>query len=158
MRQVKYYKIQVGLDLSVEKDFLNNPKLYKILVALAQENENLSDVHMAKVCDMSINTYQKWKSELVAVGLLQVRQLHAMAYVYLLGEDAIEADDIKHEEKDYERINKLTLEYLGETLLIDDPNFEDKYPFNLPELSPEDASLYEDILNKYPMPNEKEIL
>ena len=81
-----------------------------------------------------------------------------MAYVYLLDEDAIEADDIKHEEKDYERINKLTLEHLGETLLIDDPNFEDKYPFNLPALSPEDASLHEEILNKYPMPNEKEIL
>ena len=158
MRQVKYYKMQMGLDLSVEKAFLENKKPYKVLVALAKESENLSDVYMAKTCEMSINTYQKWKSYLVMVGLLQVRQLNAMAYVYCLGEDAIEADDIKHEEKDYERINKLALEYLDGTLLIDDPNYEDKYPFNVPQLSPEDATKYKQALKKYPMPEEGDVL
>lgn len=158
MRQVKYYKIQVGLDLKAEQDFLCNDKPFKVLSELAKEKINLSDEYMRKKCNMSLTTYRNWKRELVFVGLLQVRKLNATSYVYLLGEDAIEADDIKHEKRDYERINKMALESLGSTLLIEESDFDEYVPFKMPYLSTEDKTKYDKVLEKYPMPEEGDIL
>jgi len=164
MRKVKYYKNQRGLDLSVEKDFLNNKKAYRVLVSLAQEPKDLSDKNMAIVSKMSFNTYQKWKSHLVMIGLLQVRQLNAITYFISLGADAIEMDDKIHSGKDDERIIELVIESLGYdtkivnissgNLFIDDPK-KKKY---IPYLSPSEAARYNKILKSNPMPDTDVIL
>ncbi len=154
MRKVKYYSNKI-IDLEEEKSFLNNTKAHKVLSALVQETENYSDRYMAMVTKMSVNTYQKWKSHLVMVGLLQIRQLNAMTYFISIGEDAIEKDDILNSISDDSKLLEATLISLGynisECTLIDDPNNTEFIPTNTDWLSPPERRKYNKIIRDNPM-------
>ena len=159
MRKAKYFVNSKGLDLDIEEEFLkDNKKSFEILKAIVFEPFDLSDNHMKEIVGMSLNTYQKWKSHLVVVGLLQVRQLNATTYFLSVGEDAIEIDNEHHENADY---LSLVQKAFGVSL-IDDPNFEDFDSDNIVisnyELDPELVSDAVELDKKFPMPDECDIL
>ena len=156
MRKVKYYSNKI-IDLEEEKSFLNNAKAHKVLSALVKEDKNYSDRYMAMVTKMSVNTYQKWKSHLVMVGLLQIRQLNAMTYFISIGEDAIEKDDILNSISDDSKLLEATLISLGydisECMLIDDPNNVESIPTNRDLLNGSERRKYNKIIRDNPMPD-----
>ncbi len=155
MRTAKYYKNMNRLDLDKEFVFLKNePRAFAVLKALSMEQKNLSDKHMCIVAGMSINTYQKWKSHLVMVGLLQIRQLNATSYFYSLGESAVEEDDLMHDEKDYEAL----VAKVFSLSLIDDPKSDQNIVISNHYISPEDEAMMEKIEADYPMPSTDDIV
>ena len=160
MRRIKYlYNKTIVLD--EEKEFLDNPKAYRVLKALVQETEDFSDKSMAKKCNMSLNTYQKYKNHLVFVGLLQVRKLNATTYFISVGEEAIELDDYIHKDKDFDRMQRLVLEYLqldSTPILIE----RGKKPLQPPKighlLNGEKKGKFDRIISENSMPTEEEIM
>lgn len=161
MRKTQYYKFQDGLDILAERQFLQcAPKAYKILHAMHKvPPHKLGDTNMAEHCKMSIATYKRWKNHLVMVGLLQVRQLNATTYIYILGEDAIEKDDLLHQDSDYANLIKETISLTDFPYLIDSIKSKNSNS----EFSPSgrDTELFQKALEKSmenPMPNEDEIL
>ena len=155
MRVARYYKNMNGLDLDREFVTLKSePRAFAVLKALSMEQSNLSDKHMSMASGMSINTYQKWKSHLVMIGLLQVRQLNAVNYFYSLGEDAIEEDDIMHEKKDYMSL----VEKVFSLSLIDDPKSDENMVISNHYISAEDEAILDRIESEFPMPGSSEIV
>ena len=155
----KYYKVKDGLDLDIEKEFLGvkNIKAYLILKELASATGSLDNKTMAKNCGMSLASYKEWKNHLVFCGLLQVRQLNAYAYVYCLGEDAIEKDDLMHEQNDY---LSLAQELYGDmTDAVPELEEEEEDEEFVPDYIHEPVLIKKvvDIDKNMPMPNEDEI-
>lgn len=148
-----------GLCLRTECEFFGvNTKPYKILEALSKYS-NLSDEYIADKLSMNIRTYQRHKAYLVMVGALQVRQLNASTYMYVLGENAIAKDDCIHSDSDYKKIvSKVVDSY---SLIDDDKSSKNKYinnSFNVPTLLLEEHNGISGIYDKYPMPSTDEII
>jgi len=156
-RESKYFKFQDGLDLTVEKEFLglSNIKAYIILKELSTTTGNLDNKTIAKAVGMSTRSYADWKNHLIMCGLLQVRQLNASTYVYVLGEDAIEIDDDMHEEDDYQKLIELTYESLG---LIDSAKYDDKPLKQEVSISDEMRAKINEIDAANPMPTTADVI
>ncbi len=156
-RESKFFKFQDGLDLTVEKDFLglSNIKAYIILKELSTATGNLDNKTIAKAVGMGMTAYKSWKNHLVMCGLLQIRQLNASTYVYVLGEDAIEIDDDMHEEDDYQKLIELTYESLG---LIDSSEYDDKPLKQEVSISVEMRAKINEIDAANPMPTTEDII
>ena len=156
-RKSKYYKVQDGLDLAVEKEFLGvkNIKAYIILKELSTTDGSLDNKTIAKNCGMSLASYKEWKNHLVFCGLLQVRQLNASTYIYCLGEYAIAQDDIMHDDKDYK---KLIEECFGDSYLIDEPNNDDKAQECEVQVKMPKVEFDTSVYDKNPMPTTEDII
>ena len=161
-RQARYYKFNKGLCLKTESDFLGvNIKPLLVLKAL-DRYKNLSDMYISEKLGINRRSYQRYKAYLITIGLLQVRQLNASTYVYCLGEEAIEADNKLHEDRDYKAlIEEVATEYFSVNLpyLIDDDKSSDFRVDILPIKENEklkELAVSESI--KYPFPTSEEIL
>ena len=155
MRSSKYYKFMDGLCLREEEEFLGkNKKPYMILEALSKSNI-LSDEYMSKKLGMNKRTYQRHKSYLIMVGALQVRQLNATTYVYILGEKAIDIDDKIHRDIDYKKAVSTTV--ANYSLIDDDKKYKNTTSNNI-KISKEDADILRRIYCEHPMPTTEDII
>jgi len=74
---------------------------------------DLSDEKVRSSINIGKAGYERYKQQLVMAGLLEVHRVNASTIVYLVGLDAIHRNHKVNWKRELQRINRITLEYLG---------------------------------------------
>lgn len=133
-----------------EKIVASNPTLQVVVDLYIERDTDLSDSSLSEVLGMNLRTFKRRKNELVNEGLLEVRKIGARTYEIAIGKLAIMKRDKLFESID---MKKILYKLYGK-----DGEEQDSYVSYVPSLSPEDAAIWEDVIRRYPMPTEEDIV
>lgn len=134
-----------------EKIKASSSDLQQVITLYIERDTDLSDKTLSQVLGINIRTFKRRKNALVNEGLIEVRKIGARTY-----EVAIGALAIKSRGKVFEKIDMKKMAY--KIYGTEEEEHTSEYTRYIPSLSPEDAATWEDVISKYPIPTEQDII